>query len=389
MPLPRSNRLEVAEVQDRVCAAAVLRTGLDDFGEPDFHAGLEALLAALAGDLGLEGEGLYAAAVASTAVALASRLHSQAGWTATRCDDRPVETPLFVVGMPRTGTTALHQLLGRDHRFQGLESWLLRSPMPRPPRADWPRYRAYQDRLSEAGATHATLGGIHWVAPDKYDECQLLMAQTMVSNTFGSQRSLPSYDAWYLSQDYGPTFVRLRRNLQLIGSTAPAEKRWLLKNPSHLITLGALLDVFPDATVVVMHRDPVQTIPSTASLLWTIRRSRMTAAPDLDPTLIGARECRIWRIAADRMMDLDARSPGRLIHVQQSDLATRPDEVLGTIYSAASMPFEPRQSAKAGGGAMTRPAETSAHRYRAADFGLTAKGLGAAFARYREHFGFA
>lgn len=344
-------------------------------------------MAALAGDLGLESEGLYAAAVASTAVALASRLHWQ-GWTATRCDDQPVEEPLFIVGMPRTGTTALHQLLGRDPRFQGLESWLLRSPMPRPPRADWPRYRAYRDRLSEAHATHATLGGIHWVAPYEYDECQLLMAQTMVSNTFGSQRSLPSYDAWYLSQDYGPAFVRLRRNLQLIGSTAPTEKRWLLKNPSHLITLDAMLDVFPDATVVVMHRDPVQAIPSTASLLWTIRQSRLTAAPDLDPTLIGARECRIWRIAADRMMDLDARSPGRLVHVKQSDLATRRDQVLGTIYAAASMPFEPRQSTKADGGSMSL-AERSAHRYRGADFGLTGEGLAAAFARYREHFGFA
>jgi hypothetical protein len=280
-------------------------------------------------------------------------------------------------------------MLAQDDQFQGIESWLTRAPMPRPPRESWPLYVAYRERVTDARASYDVLKSSHWVDAHEYDECQSLMAQTFVSNTFGSQRSVPSYDEWYLRQDHGPSFERLAANLRVIGSTDTEGRRWLLKNPSHLFSLDALFAVFPDAHVVITHRDPLRAVPSVCSLLWTIRQARGLNAPDLDPKLIGRRELRMWSTALRRAQRVIETRPGQVHHVPQDELQREPLAVIDRLLDQLGIGLGPQGRARLVEWIeQDHQGSRGEHRYDAATFGLTTDQIAEEFADYRARYGF-
>ena len=180
----------------------------------------------------------------------------------------PVERPIFVVGLPRTGTTALHRLLNADPRHQGLELWLTEFPQPRPPRETWeddPIFSAMQAAFAEHHVENPEFMGIHYMDATSVEECWRLLRQTGKSISYESLANVPRYSAWLAEQDWTDAYARHRANLQLIGLNDP-DKRWVLKNPSHLVALDALMAVYPDALVVCTHRDPVTSVASACSL---------------------------------------------------------------------------------------------------------------------------
>jgi hypothetical protein len=382
-------RLDAA--MDELHRRAADSTGMSDFGDDAYLTGFDAYLRALCSDLGLgDVAGLVSAAAPSAIPALVGRLHSARGFAEGTLDEQSVVCrPVFIVGMPRTGTTALHHMLGLDPQFQGLESWLVRAPRPRPPRATWPSYAAFRERATDAAATRERLQSSHWVAAEDYDECQGLMAQTFVSNTFGSQRSVPSYDEWYLACDHEPAFVRLHANLRLIGSTDRGSRRWLLKNPSHLFSLDALFTVFPDAQVVLTHRDPLQAIPSLCNLLWTIRQMRGGATPDLDPLRIGRRELAMWSHATARMQAVIEDHEAAIHHVHQRDLQQNSAGTIEALADRLGITLSPTTTAEACARARADRSAPGGQHHSAETFGLTDGEIAATFASYREQFGFA
>jgi hypothetical protein len=379
--------MEIGAVEGALHEAATRATGFSDFGDPGYRAGLRVFLEALRSDQELEGEALLASAEGPVTRALVGRLHAFEGFRGGR-PERDVDRPIFIIGMPRTGTTALHLLLSQDPRFQGLESWLVQRPMRRPPREEWEGIPEYQAAVAEAETTRAVLQATHWVAAGDYDECQRLMAQTFVSNTYGSQRCpVPSYDSWFLEQDLKPSFRYVRAVLGLVGGGS--EKDWLLKNPSHLINPDALLDVFPDARVVVTHRDPVRAIPSTASLLCQMRAFRDGRVSPGDAGVIGNRELEVWKIAVNRYLDERERRPGSFHDVYQADLQRDPLGVAREIYGRLELELTPLVEEEMGAwSADNAPGRYGEHRYTAEEFGLSDELLREEFARYREQFGF-
>lgn len=236
----RPDRKDVATV-DELHASATKLVGLDDFGTDDdnYREALGVLLDAYQGEAGLTVLGSKMNRFFLRG-ALVARLLSQSAWKQyPEHVDVAIKRPIFVTGLVRTGTTALHRLLGADPAHQGLHMWLAEYPQPRPPRETWesnPLYRQLDAQFTQHHAENPGYTGLHFMAAYELEECWQLLRQSLHSVSYEALAHVPSYADWLSRQDWTPSYCRHRRNLQLIGLN-DAEKRWVLKNPSHLFAL--------------------------------------------------------------------------------------------------------------------------------------------------------
>ena len=367
---------------DDIAAAAVRTTSLDDFGGTAHEEGLRLLVDDLASaEAGLTplGNGFHRREVKS---ALVGRLLTQLRFTEhPEHVDVPVERPIFVVGLPRTGTTALHRLLHADPRHQGLELWLTEYPQPRPPRQTWeqdPIFSAMQAAFSEHHVENPEFMGIHYMDATSVEECWRLLRQTGKSISYESLAHVPRYSAWLAEQDWADAYERHRANLQLIGLNDP-EKRWVLKNPSHLVALDSLMKVYPDALVVCTHRDPVASIASACSL--SAEATAGTSTTFVGET-IGRTQLemlsRSWRRFVSSRSAYD---PAQFVDVDYREFVEDPVRTTRGIYDAFGLDWTPEADAavtaldaesRSGG---RRPR----HAYSLDDYGLTEAEVRAAF----------
>ncbi len=341
-PVPRRYADFGLALHEAACRAA----GVSDFGDDDYQEGLARVLTAYEADLP-DDPATRATAFAYALPALIGRLYSEAGWQSVpACLDEPIVRPLVIAGIPRTGTTALHQLLALDPRFQGLESWIIPNPIVRPPRESWPAHPLYHAAVLRARATLAAnprAVALHRIEPGDVDECLALMMQTFVTNQLPSLLDLPTYDDWYLRQDERSSYRRLADNLRLIGHRE-REKTWLLKNPTHFLRVGSLLEVFPDACVILTHRDPVETLVSLSSMLAAYRGDPAPGSPEAKR--IGPRQLRVYAQATEHTRAVRARRPGSFHDVHQSELAADPMAVVRGIYARFELELSPATAAK-------------------------------------------
>jgi hypothetical protein len=367
---------------DDIAAAAVRTTSLDDFGGTAHEEGLRLLVEDLASpEAGLTplGNGFHRREVKS---ALVGRLLTQLRFTEhPEHADVPVERPIFVVGLPRTGTTALHRLLHADPRHQGLELWLTEYPQPRPPRGTWeqdPIFSAMQAAFSEHHIENPEFMGIHYMDATSVEECWRLLRQTGKSISYESLANVPRYSAWLAEQDWTDAYERHRANLQLIGLNDP-EKRWVLKNPSHLVALDSLMKVYPDALVVCTHRDPMTSIASACSL--SAEATAGTSTTFVGDT-IGRTQLemlsRSWRTFTTARAAYDA---AQFVDVDYREFVADPVGTARGIYDAFGFEWTPEVDAavtaldagsRSGG---RRPK----HAYSLEDYGLTEAEVRAAF----------
>jgi hypothetical protein len=325
--------------------------------------------------------------------ALMARLASQSAWTANpEHADVAIERPVFVTGLPRTGTTALHRLLVADPSHQGLELWLAEMPKPRPPRDTWASDPVYQ--MIEAGVKRHQVSrpeflGVHELGADQVEECWQLLRQSFRSVSFECLAHLPSYSSWLAGQDWTAAYQRHRRNLRLIG-LPDAGKRWVLKNPSHLFALDALLAAYPDALVVVTHRSPRTAIASACSLA-----AQATAgwSETFRGDVIGAGQLELWARGMDLFSASRARyDQARFCDVAYEDFVADPLGTVESIYArfglalgaeaASEMRALVAADAAARSGGSEAPARRPAHRYSLAEFGLTGEQVDERFSAY-------
>ena len=257
-----SVRTDVGTVDD-LHASAVKAAGLHDFGADDdnYREALGVLLESYRRDADLTefGSKMCRFFVRN---ALVARLVSQAAWKQyPQHAHVTIQRLIFVTGLPRTGTTAIHRLLTADPMHQGLELWLAEFPQPRPPRETWsgnPVFARLDAQFTKAHEEDPDYTGLHYMTADEVEECWQLLRQSLHSVSYETLAHLPTYSQWLAGQDWTKPYLRHRKNLQLIGLN-DAEKRWVLKNPSHLFALDALFATYPDALVVQCHR-PAETI---------------------------------------------------------------------------------------------------------------------------------
>jgi Ni/Co efflux regulator RcnB len=371
-----------------LCASAARRTGLADFGPDDYTDGLAVLLDSLAADAALTPLGAKAQR-ALLRGALTARLCSEAAWQASpRYREVAIDRPVFITGLPRTGTTALHRLLAADPASQGLEMWLAQVPQPRPPRETWPDnvvFKHIQAAFAQHHQEHPEFMGVHYMAADQVEECWQLLQQSMRSVSFETLAYVPGYSAWLRGQDWTGAYRRHRRNLQLIG-LPDAGRRWVLKNPSHLFALDALLAVYPDALVIQTHRAPRTAIASACSLA---AQASAGWSPVFTGALIGQTQLDLWARGLARFTAERARHDQARFHdVRYDDLVADPAGTVEAVYEYFGLPL-PGPAADAirrlaASAAAGRVGGEPGHRYNLRDFGLTGEDVDARFAAYAE-----
>jgi len=377
-----TDRPGVGTVED-LEASAVRLTTLTDFGGDDYREGLSVLLRSYAEDERLTELGRKVKR-AELRGALVARLVSEAGLRRVQPDDTVIERPIFVTGLPRTGTTALHRLLAADPAHQGLEQWLCDMPQPRPPRETWtsnPVFQQIQAGFDRFYAAKPDFAGVHYIAADTVEECWQLLRQSAMSVSYESLGHVPSYSAWLSEQDWTRAYHRHRRNLALIGANEP-EKRWVLKNPSHLFALDALLAVYPDALIVQTHRDMRTTLASSCSLsaLATEGYSERFVGD-----VIGRDQLDLLGRGAELFMAARERhDAAHFYDVQYPELVRDPVGVVEQVYRHFDMPWTPaaRAAVVAEDAASRSGSRAPRHTYALADFGLDPDEVGERFAAY-------
>jgi hypothetical protein len=228
--------------------------------------------------------------------------------------------------------------------------------------------------------------GVHYIAADQVEECWQLLRQSMRSVSYECLAHLPGYSAWLRGQDWTAAYRRHRRNLQLIG-LPDAGRRWVLKNPSHLFALDALLAAYPDALIVQTHRAPRTAIASACSLAaqasegWSAR---------FTGEAIGRDQLELWASGLELFTAARARGdPARFCDVDYDQLVADPVGTVEGVYARFGLPFGGAAAdavrALHAGSAAGGPGGGSGaggHRYALADFGLTAGQVDERFSGY-------
>jgi hypothetical protein len=363
-----------ADAFDRAHEAVIAETGADDFGADDYKVGLNRLLQSMDSDPQFTDAGRSYAwgQVLSVLRGRAEAVRSMKAHPGF--DAHPIISPVVITGIPRTGTTALHRLLAVDPRFQGLQTWLLDSPMPRPPMDSWGEYPQFRQSIANLDAHYALAPdarAAHHRAAGEVHECCMLLRQSFVSNLWTCGWTAPSYDTWWQGASEAAAYRWFRNCVALIGFTEP-DKRWLLKNPGHIENLDLLFAVFPDAKVIQTHRDPAKAVPSLVSLLTKRHEVIETSSKAERTHIMLRREVQKWAGAVRKADAVRADHPGQVLDVRHADLHRDAMAVLDRIYDFIAMELpEDSRSAMAQRIADKPELSRGAHRYHISDFGMT------------------
>jgi hypothetical protein len=365
---------------DEIIAKARAATGLADMGDPAMLEGLELLVKATNEEARLSEVGAqrWEATLVST---LANRLrivdHLKRH---PELLERPVEKPTFVFGLPRTGTTLTINLLSADPARRCFLRWEALDSAP-PAKAGElhsdPRYEAQQAQLAVAIKHMPQIAAIHYEDADSPTECQYSMALSFCAQIFDANVRIPSYRDWFLKTSYLPAFRFHKQLLQLLQADNPG--RWTLKNPWHPLFLDDLTTVYPDAQLVMTHRDPVEVVGSACSLIRHVRPmfSDQVDLREIAEQMIDTFDQMIARQNAFR----DQHGEDAIFDIQYADQLRDPVGQMRKLYAHFDEPFTPQAEA-----AMTRlladnpQGKHGKHVYSLAEFGLTEAGV-------REHFG--
>jgi hypothetical protein len=359
---------------DHLHETVITATGADDFGTPDYLAGLTVLLQSMDYDPRFSetgrryGWGLLVDVLKGRVHAIRS-MKDNPGF-----DANPIVAPVVITGVPRTGTTALHRLMAVDARFQGLQTWLLDSPMPRPPIETWGDYPEFRRTVANLETQYATAGGkaAHYRAAEEVHEDCMVMRHAFVSNLWSCGWSAPTYDAWWQATSEAPAYQYFHKCTQLIGSNEP-RTRWLLKNPGHIENLDLLFAIFPDARVIQTHRDPARAVPSLVSLLMRMHPVVEEGRAEQRGPIMLRREVAKWAHAVEKCDAMRKAYPGQVLDVVHGDFHRDPMGTLDAIYAFIGMDIPDDTRAAMAKRIADKPEmQFGEHRYDIRDFGMTA-----------------
>jgi hypothetical protein len=376
------------ESMDGLHERARAAVGHDDFGDPSYLEGMRVLCEAYDREAKLTPFGRMLVGQQLLGI-LKNRLAAEKAWAA-RPEIRTLEVrqPIFVLGLPRTGTTALHHLIGQDPRIQVLEYWLAAAPGPRPARDLWPndpRFKEAERGLKMTYYLDPDLKAIHLMTADGPEECRHLLQQTFTDDTFDCNSTIPSYSSWYGAHDMRDAYERHRDLLKLIGSPTP-ERRWVLKYPVHMGNLDRLFEVYPDACIVQTHRDPAKVMPSICSLVagW-----RAIYEEDVDRRAVAEWQLDLWASRLTRAMEVRSRrDSSRFFDLEFHEVVTDPLAAIDRIYDHFGIERDDEARRRIRSWREDNPpGKHGEHRYSAADFGLTEDSIAARFGAYMERFG--
>ena len=367
------------EVERRAVAVA----GCDDFGPDGWQEGLERALAAF-GEMPLT-EAARAAAEAKLIDDLANRLRIERHGRQAADAREPIEGPIVVLGLPRTGTTATVAMMALDPRFRFLRAWEATQPLPVPVLGEEdtdPRVLAARARA----ASYANRAQ-HLHDPDGPEEDLAMLAGLDMHAYHGAFPMPDWYIRWWIEAPFASTYAMHAKTLQVLQSRRPPHL-WLLKSPPHLFKLEALARQYPAARFMMTHRDPAKVIASVSSLHHRLHAERCSREA-LDRASYGSKYLAFWREGMD--LGLAARAAigeERFFDVRNDEVVARPIETFEAIYRFLGLSLDQalRDRLEAYVQANARGA-FGEHRYSAEEFGTSAAEIREAFRDYVERFG--
>lgn len=370
---------------DALVEEATRRAGRSDLGAADGHlAGLRALCAAADEDELLHTRG-RAELKATLVLALEQRLELV---SAREAAPPPPSRPLFIAGLPRTGTTLLHRLLSLAPGARYLPLWLCMRPLPPPDDEEWRgdadphgRRKTAHALVEASRARDPELAAIHAMEADGPEECTHLFRPTFSTWQYFITTPLPSYARWFLDGDQRAPYAFFRDTLGVLGRHLGGD-HWVLKAPQHWGCLPELLATFPDADVVCTHRDPARVVGSWCSLLhhlWRQKSDRVT------PADVGRSQLDVLATSTERALVAREDGDARIVDVTFDALVADPLATARRVLEQLGRPLDPAHDEAMERFLVDNPRDKHGrHRYAASDFGVTDADLAGRFAGYRD-----
>lgn len=303
--------------------------------------------------------------------------------------EEEIRRPIVITGLPRTGTTLLHSLLALDTACRVPLTWETVYPSPPPEAATYRTDRRIGLVNGQIRWFHRLVKGfnrIHPVDARLPEECLVITSHSFLSYQFETTHRLPSYLEWLEGQDLRPAYEVHRRFLQHLQWRCPGE-RWVLKAPAHMFDFEALFAVYPDACVVMTHRDPIAMTASNASLTATLRTA---FSDEIDPFEVGPECSRRWAEAIRRALrsrDRGCAPAERFLDLYYDDLVANPIGAVRKVYAHFDLPFPEGLEEKIGKFHQQNPKDRfGTHRYSLEQFGMTREEEMRRYAAYRERF---
>ncbi len=320
---------------DALVASARKRTGLSDFCVETFREGLRQLVASLEDDAHLSTLGRV---IARTDIGqlLENRLQLQ---ECRRHNPEiasvKIERPIFIIGMPRTGTTILHEVIAQDPRIRVPLTWEVDRPIPPPETATYSsdsRIAEVDKTLSRTDTLIPDFKRMHPMGASLPQECVRITAMDFASMIFQTTNRVPGYAEWlHEKADLAPTYALHRRTLQHLAWRCPRD-RWVLKSPGHLWHIETLLREYPDACLVQTHRDPMKIVASLTSLVSALRTMASDRVERLEVAREWAEQVRAGLEASVRARESGVVPRGQVVDVQFREFMSDPIAAIRKIY---------------------------------------------------------
>ncbi len=374
---------------ERLRAMARKATGLSDFGDPSFEVPLEVMTTALETEAELTAFGRFSAQQLIVGL-LKTRLRVENLISRhPEILEEKVTAPIIIVGLPRTGTTHLHNLISQDPSLRSLPYWESLEPVPEdgergPVKPDDPRIARCEQGVKFLHWAMPLFPLMHEMAPWAIHEEVQLLAVDLSTMVFEATYQIPSYRDWYMRTDQTGAYRTMRKLLQVLQWLRGGE-RWILKSPQHLEQLGPLIEVFPDARIVQTHRDPVRV---TASFVTMGAYALRVGCGPIDPIKVG----QYWSDRIEKMLNKSVEDRGLVPEGQIMDC--RFNEFMGdelamveSIYSFADQPLGEELAERFRDYLeQNRRGRLGRIDYRLADFGLDEAERRRALSHYQRRF---
>lgn len=368
-------------------AEAERRTGLNDWGDESFLQPLRRFLESLKNDHNPdENEMIFFHRVYAPDYIqmLCNRLHIE---NDIKCHpeilDVKIEKPLIILGLPRTGTTLLHNLLSKNPAFRTLLYWELRNPTPPPDiktRHCDPRIEIARQLVDALNSNAPDLKKAHFIDPTGPEECIVFLRHTFMYEFMGYWR-VKSYQEWVMQQDFTPVYKYYRKVLQLLSWKCPG-KHVLLKNPQHLISIEGIINAFPDACILWTHRDIREVVPSFCSLLSNYFGSKTSP-------VLKAMVAQAGAVVNHAVNVREQSHPGHFFDVNYQDMVEDPITVIREIYKHFDYEYQPQIEEDIKKWLNDNPKNKhGSHRYSLEEFGFQEKELKSIFEPYLKYFNF-
>lgn len=375
--------------ENKLVDKALKTTGLSDFGDEHFRLGMNQFIKALENEAQLNTMGRL---MAQTEIVkyMQNRLKFvDFAKNNPQVREQEVSRPIFIVGLPRTGTTILFNLLAMDPTTRAPLSWEMQYPFPPPEEQS---YRT-DSRIADCGKDFRILDKlepklktIHEFDAQLPQECVPMYRHEFLCMEYNISYYVPSYHEWLKSQDLVPALKFHKQYLQHLQYHYKKE-RWILKSPAHLPSIEEILEVYPNACIIQTHRDPMKVAPSSTSLAYTLQG---LGSDHVDPQKVGKQQMDLWEYSLNKAMQARkklADKSEQFIDVQFEEIVSDPFKTIKRIYDHFDIFYTSETETLMRGFLAANPqGKFGKHHYSLEMFGLDEQSNRARFADYCDMF---